>query len=126
MKIRKTICTAIAASAIGMFSSCSDYLDVSKELAQNLDKDEVFSNWTYLKQWYGDLYSTMPNYSQTGYSVATTQGGFLNSWAILSGELVCAHPSVLNFSQNTFNSSNTPFNRWWNCYKEIRQAMIFL
>lgn len=42
MNIIKTICTATAISLAGMLASCSDYLDVSKELAQNLDKEEVF------------------------------------------------------------------------------------
>ncbi|MEB3374577.1 hypothetical protein SFC43_19495 [Bacteroides sp. CR5/BHMF/2] len=53
MNIIKTICTATAISLAGMLASCSDYLDVSKELAQNLDKEEVFSKAKYIKQWYG-------------------------------------------------------------------------
>ena len=43
MNIIKTICTATAVLLAGMLTSCSDYLDVSKELAKNLDKEEVFS-----------------------------------------------------------------------------------
>ena len=45
MNIIKTICTATAVLLAGMLTSCSDYLDVSKELAKNLDKEEVFSNF---------------------------------------------------------------------------------
>ncbi|WP_303011710.1 RagB/SusD family nutrient uptake outer membrane protein [uncultured Bacteroides sp.] len=127
MKLSKIIYTAALAAVTGIsFSSCNDYLDVSKELSQNLNKDQVFSNWDYLKQWYGEIYNTMPNYSETGLDVYKTQGGFVGSWAIYSGELVCAHPSVLSYGTNTFTPSNTPFNRWASCYKEIRQAMIFL
>ena len=55
MNIIKTICTATAISLAGMLASCSDYLDVSKELAQNLDKEEVFSKAKYIKQWYGEI-----------------------------------------------------------------------
>ena len=40
--IFKTICAASIAAS-GLFTSCADYLDVSKELSQNLDKEEVFS-----------------------------------------------------------------------------------
>jgi starch-binding outer membrane protein, SusD/RagB family len=50
MNIIKTICTATAVLLAGMLTSCSDYLDVSKELAKNLDKEEVFSKAKYIKQ----------------------------------------------------------------------------
>lgn len=126
MNIKKYICAVAIASMTGLFCSCDDYLDVSKELAQNLDKEEVFSNVTYLKKWYGELYSNLPNYSETGLDVGNTAGGFFNSWAILSGELVCPVPSVLKHSQNPYTPKNTAFNRWATCYKEIRQANIFL
>ena len=37
MNIIKTVCTATVVLMTGMLTSCSDYLDVSKELAQNLN-----------------------------------------------------------------------------------------
>ena len=49
MNIIKTVCTATVVLMTGMLTSCSDYLDVSKELAQNLDKEEVFSKPKYIK-----------------------------------------------------------------------------
>ena len=125
MNIIKTICTATAVLLAGMLTSCSDYLDVSKELAKNLDKEEVFSKAKYIKQWYAELYQTCPNYSETGLDVQGSNGT-VNAQAIYSGEIVCAHPNVLKFGQNTFTPSSTTHNRWWNCYKQIRQAMIFL
>lgn len=118
LKISALACAMTAAS-------CSDYLDVSKELAENLDKDEVFSTAKYIKQWYGELYQTCPNYSEAGLDVQNSNGT-VNAQAIYSGELVCAHPNVLKFGQNTFTPSSTSHNRWWNCYKQIRQGMIFL
>ena len=125
MNIIKTICTATAVLLAGMLTSCSDYLDVSKELAKNLDKEEVFSKAKYIKQWYAELYQTCPNYSEAGLEVQNSNGT-VNAQAIYSGEIVCAHPNVLKFGQNTFTPSSTTHNRWWNCYKQIRQAMIFL
>lgn len=125
MNIIKTICTATAVLLAGMLTSCSDYLDVSKELAKNLDKEEVFSKAKYIKQWYAELYQTCPNYSEAGLDVQNSNGT-VNAQAIYSGEIVCAHPNVLKFGQNTFTPSSTTHNRWWNCYKQIRQAMIFL
>jgi hypothetical protein len=111
--------------SIMLMTSCSDYLDVSKELSKNLDKEEVFSNATYLKSWYGEIYSWLPNYSESGFGVQNN-GAFQNLWSILSGELVCAHPNVLKYAQNTYTPSNAPSHRWWRCYEEIRQSMIFL
>lgn len=123
--IKKSINTVTAIAAAFTLSSCAGFLDIDKELAKNLDKDEVFSTAAYLKEWYGEIYSTCPNYSEAGLDVQN-EGGFYNSWAILSGELVCAHPNVLKYGQNTFTTSSSQFHRWWNCYKQIRQAMIFL
>ena len=125
MKFIKTICATAAIAMAGTFTSCSDYLDVSKELSQNLDKEEVFSTAKYLTQWYGEIYQTCPNYSEMGLDVQNSNGT-VNAQAIYSGEIVCAHPNVLKFGQNTFTPSSTTHNRWWNCYKQIRQAMIFL
>lgn len=123
--LNKIIFIIISFTLIMSSISCTDYLDVSKELSKNIDKEKVFSNATYFKKWYGELYSTMPNYSEAGLAVSN-EGGFYNSWAILSGELVCAHPNVLKYGQNTYTASSSPFHRWWNCYKQIRQAMILL
>lgn len=122
----KKIYYLLFSAFLGMAStSCSDYLDVSKELSQTLDKDKVFSTASYLKKWYGEIYSTVPNYSETGLD-AQTNNGFYNIWATLSGELVCAHPNVLKYGQNPYTPINSPFHRWWKCYQEIRQCMIFL
>lgn len=123
--IKKAVYLLIISAFASVFPSCSDYLDVSKELADQLNKEEVFSNPTYLQGWYADIYSTVPNYSETGLDVQN-EGGFYGSWAILSGELVCAHPNVLKYGQNPYNAISSQFHRWANCYKEIRQGMIFL
>ena len=125
MNIIKTIRTMAAASLVGLLTGCADYLDVSSELAETMDKETVFSTAKYLKQWYGEIYQTCPNYSEVGLDVQNSNG-VVNSWAIYSGEIVCAHPNVLKFSQNPYTPSNTSHNRWWNCYKQIRQGMIFL
>lgn len=122
----KKIYYLLFSTFLGMAStSCSDYLDVSKELSQTLDKDKVFSTASYLKKWYGNIYTTVPNYSEAGLD-AQTNNGFYNIWATLSGELVCAHPNVLKYGQNPYTPINSPFHRWWRCYIEIRQCMIFL
>lgn len=125
MNIVRNIRNIMAVSLVGLLSGCSDYLDVSSELSESLNKDKVFSTAGYLKQWYSEIYSTCPLYSEAGLDVQNSNG-VVNSWAIYSGEIVCAHPNVLKFGQNTYTPMNTSHNRWWNCYKQIRQAMIFL
>lgn len=125
MKILKKIHILAAAALMGLgTTSCSDYLDVSKELAATMDKNDVFSTPSYFKRWYSDLYATLPLYSESGFNVNGTWNA--NVWATYSGELVCAHPNVLRFGQNTFTANSTEHNRWWNCYERIRQAMILL
>ena len=57
-----------------------------KELAKNLDKEEVFSKAKYIKQWYAELYQTCPNYSETGLDVQGSNGT-VNAQAIYSGKL---------------------------------------
>ena len=36
-------------------TGCSDYLDVSDEVAENLTLDEVFDNPNYMRRWHGNL-----------------------------------------------------------------------
>ncbi len=125
MNIIKNISKILGVSLFGLFSACSDYLDVSSELSESLDKDKVFSTASYLKKWYGQIYNFMPNYSETGVDVQYGSSNN-NAWAIYSGELVCAHPSALKYGQDSYTPMNTAHNRWKNCYQCIRQAMIFL
>lgn len=43
-----TLCMALAA--------CSDYLDVSNEIAESLDLEAVFRNPAYTRQWHANLF----------------------------------------------------------------------
>ena len=38
-------------------TSCSDYLDVSDEVTQNLTLTETFENPDYVKRWHGGLFN---------------------------------------------------------------------
>lgn len=48
-----TLCMALAA--------CSDYLDVSNEIAESLDLEAVFRNPAYTRQWHANLLTVFPN-----------------------------------------------------------------
>ena len=63
MNIRKTIYTIAVASIASVFSSCSDFLDVSKELSKDLNKEEVFETMV----WRIILYCTPIFGNRSGY-----------------------------------------------------------
>lgn len=44
-------------------TGCSDYLDVSDEVAENLTLDEVFDNPNYMRRWHGNLFNCISEYS---------------------------------------------------------------
>ena len=109
---------AVATTALS--TSCEKYLDVSSELSQNLNIDEVFENADYTKRWHGNIYTCIIEYSRN----ASTAGPMSNPWSAISGEMVC------NFARNImvtgYTPANTGYNRWMTQYYYIRQALIFL
>ena len=81
-----TLCMALAA--------CSDYLDVSNEIAESLDLEAVFRNPAYTRQWHANLFNCISEYSCTGGNNAS---GFTNVWSSLCGEtLISSGPSSLS------------------------------
>ena len=64
-----------------IFSSCSDFLDVSKELAEQRSYESIFSNPEDTRRWLMDAYLGIPN-------VANVFGanGYGNPWPILADE----------------------------------------
>lgn len=121
---RKNILSIIAGSLLILNSSCTDYLDVSKEVHENLTTQDVFNNPNYLKRWYSEIYTTIPNYSQHGYYATD---GLTGAWNILAGELTYGDPIVpRSQAVSGYNSLSAGLQRWDKCYKSIRQALIFL
>ncbi|MDR1526733.1 MAG: RagB/SusD family nutrient uptake outer membrane protein [Dysgonamonadaceae bacterium] len=112
------LCMCIAGTA--SFGSCSDYLDVSSELTDNLTIDGVFENSSYTKRWHGNIFNCIIEYSKN----ASSADAMSNPWSAISGELVC------NFARNIMVTGYTPANagyhRWATQYQYIRQALIFL
>ena len=122
-KVKKFVYTALIASGmLGSFVSC-DYLDVSKELAENLTLDQVFDNPGYTKRWQANIYNCIPNYSEMGKGATT---GFTGVWSLMSGQVVANTTAVGTQMITGFNSSNASFHRWATLYKYIRQGFIFL
>jgi len=115
----------IAAFALCNIYSC-DYLNVSDELAGNLRSlDEVFDNVAYTKRWYANIFTSIPDYSGITAAVGNITG-FKNPWAGMCDELTVGYGDAKLYNKTDKNASNMSFHRWDMCYKEIRQANIFL
>ena len=110
-----TLCMALAA--------CSDYLDVSNEIAESLDLEAVFCNPAYTRQWHANLFNCISEYSCTGGNNAS---GFTNVWSSLCGETLISSGPSSRLMEAGYNSGNAPLHRWWVLYREIRDAFIFL
>jgi len=118
--IKKLIYTLFAISMMA-FPSCSDYLDVSGELSEDLDMDKVFESAAYTKRWYANAYNVIPDYGNAGDATWST-----NPWAVMSGEITHNVSQARNTMSQGFNPANAPFHRWSNLYNYIRQMQIFL
>lgn len=122
MKIKKLIYSAFIAGMTLAGTSCSDYLDVSNEITQNLSIEEVFNNPSYTRSWYVNMYNSISEYSETG----SDCNAFKNPWANLSGELASQVAPSKDVMVSGFTAGDAPFHRWKNLYQYIRQAMIFI
>ncbi|WP_455972091.1 RagB/SusD family nutrient uptake outer membrane protein [Bacteroides congonensis] len=115
----------IAAFTLCNIYSC-DYLNVSDELAGNLRSlDEVFDNVSYTRRWYANIFTSIPDYSGITAAVGNITG-FKNPWAGMCDELTVGYGDAKLYNKTDKNASNMGFHRWDVCYKEIRQANIFL
>lgn len=118
--MKKIILSIIMGASLSL-TSCSDYLDVSKELASNLTQEQVFENAKYTKRWHANIFNLIPDYTNIFRSHA-----FGNPWAILCGEIATNWDTGKTVMLNGFNASNAPYHRFGSVYQYIRQANIFL
>ncbi len=121
-KIKNLIYNMITFCLIAFLSACN-YLDVSKELAENLTMEEVFENVDYTRQWHANIFNVIPDYSERGKGATN---GFSGIWDIMAGQTAANTPDIGTQMITGFNTSNASFHRWATCYRQIRQAMIFL
>lgn len=105
------------------FLACSDYLDVSDEIAESLDLEAVFRNPEYTRKWHANLFTCISEYSCTGGNNAS---GFTNVWSSICGETLISSGPSARIMEAGYNPSSAPCHRWWVLYREIRDAFIFL
>lgn len=107
-----------------ILSSCTDYLNVSDQLAAELDMEQVFNNTGYTRRFHRYIYSGIPNVS----NIINTDGGvggLDNPWASIADEIKCGQGNTRDMPTVGYHSGNASFGRW-GLYKQIRQANLFL
>ncbi|MDR2627313.1 MAG: RagB/SusD family nutrient uptake outer membrane protein [Dysgonamonadaceae bacterium] len=108
--------------SFGYLTSCTDYLNVSDELAGGIsDISQVFENVDRTKKWYSDIFASMPVSS----AVWQSSNPMGNSWTAYTDE-VYTRLANNDGKYTNWSSSNTVSQRWGVLYERIRQANIFL
>lgn len=122
MKARHFLYTLLLAGSLSMTSSCSDYLDVSDELASNLTIEQVFDNVGYTKRWHANIFNCISEFS----GMFIDLSGFMNPWPYMCNELTNCYSTPKTVMVNGFTAANAPYHRFAPLYQYIRQAYIFL
>lgn len=126
MRTFKKIQLILLIATAPLFGACSDFLDVSKELSQQLDMEQSFNNVGYTRNFHAYIYSGIPDVSNiiinSSYAGLT---GLDNPWPTLSDELKAAQNNTKQVPSVGYHAGNASFSRW-SLYKQIRQANIFI
>ncbi len=107
--------------------SCQKYLDVSNELAEELDYEKIFNNPEYTRRFIRVCYTGIPNTSDFARGLT----GYMHPWPVLSDEIKSPgfHGNG-DLNNRPFIASNnweeTRYGRWDLFYQLIRQANVFL
>ena len=122
MKLKNIFSTAIVGCLAFTATSCSDYLDVSKEMNENLTEKKVWENPDYTRNWYGNIYLCMSEFSETGSEI----NAFKNPWSNMCGEITSQKASSKDVMVSGYTAGSASYHRWATLYKYIRQAMVFI
>lgn len=109
-----------------LLSSCSNYLDVSDELAGQMSLEEVFDNPEYTRRFHRYIYTGIPDLTFMVYSPAYVElTGLSAPWAGCSDELLGSRGSVSTVPSAGYHAGNASYSRW-SLYMQIRQCNLFL
>ncbi|WP_294479688.1 RagB/SusD family nutrient uptake outer membrane protein [uncultured Bacteroides sp.] len=113
MKKRNILLSILLGVAL---SSCSDYLDMEKDLKDRMTIEEVFSKKDYTEEWLANAYSYLAN--------SNADMGFGGEWPFAFSDDIY-HPTYKSFKEQTYLEGQWQ-NSWTNSYLGIRQASIFI
>lgn len=118
---RKFSITILILLITGIMACNKNFLDVSDELAEERDLEQVFSTPSDVRRFHTHLYTGIPNSLFMWWHLYT---GLDNPWICLSDELKIASGAFSEINGIAVNHSG--FGRWEPLYKLIRQANLFL
>lgn len=101
-------------------SSCSNFLDVSDELAEQRNFESIFNSPVDTRRWLNDVYLGIPDPSNMHAS-----NGYSHAWPILSDE-IDLNAQANDWNMEIITPSHFRANRWSGYWQRIRQANIFL
>lgn len=110
---KKTLLYLLICGALN--SSCSDFLDVEKDIKDRLTLEEVFSKYEYAEQWLAEAFYYLTN--------ENADVG-IDRWPFCySDDMYFA--GFKSLKELTYNEEEYQ-DSWKSCYKGIRQASIFM
>ena len=118
---KKLYMTLCGVGMLGLFS-CSDYLDVSEEISDNLTIEDVFNNKGYVQRWHSNIFNCISRYDLMG----GAEGAFDGVWNVIAGEVSPNGGTSYTVMRNGFTADDAPYHKWSTLYKYIRQSMILL
>ncbi|WP_172917967.1 RagB/SusD family nutrient uptake outer membrane protein [Capnocytophaga canis] len=124
--MKKNFITIGIVTTAFFIQSCSNFLDVSEELAGTVNREDVFNDATLTRKFHRNIFVNIPDSSNMIFSTGYSLSGLDNPWAGATDELKMAQGTLRGLTQNGFNESNAPFHRWGTLYQSIRQANLFL
>lgn len=113
MKKRNIILSLFLGAAL---ASCSDYLDVEKDIKDRLTFEDVFSNKDYTEEWLASAYSHLTK--------ENADMGFGGDVPFAFSDDIY-HPSYKKLVEKTYNEGEWQ-SSWKTAYQGIRQASIFI
>jgi hypothetical protein len=113
MKKGFTILTVLL--VISGFFSCSDFLQVDKEIKDRLTLEMIFENRDYVEEWLANAYSFIMD--------ANGDIGIGNMPYCFADDMY--HSKFKSFKELTYNEESYQ-DTWVNAYRGIRQASIFI
>lgn len=114
MKLNKTTILSVFLCGI-LGTSCSDYLDIEKDIKDRLTLEEVFSKHDYVEEWLAQAYYYLGDECA---DVGVGQWPFCFSDDMYSPDYNSL--KELSYNEEAYQGS------WQNCYMGIRQATIFI
>lgn len=113
---KKHIFLSIVLGTTFTFSSCTDFLNVEKDIKDRMTLEEVFSKEDYTEQWLANAYNYLIN--------ENADLGINGEWPFCFSDDMY-NPTYKGFKELSYGQESWQ-SSWKKCYMGIRQASIFI